>query len=80
MAACMAQKIDVEAIKNGVSYYLGPLLNWTLVGVVQALLEEIERSRLAFRVSYHLVSCILQFPKLTTCGGLGGDTDGEELP
>lgn len=45
IAACMMKQIDGDAMKNGVSYYLGPLLNWTLVGVVQALLEEIERSR-----------------------------------
>lgn len=76
----MAQKIDVEAINNGVSYYLGPLLNWTLVGVVQALLEEIERSRLYFFVYCCLVSCNSQFPEFTTCGCLGCDTDGQELP
>ncbi|KAF8503938.1 mediator complex subunit Med5-domain-containing protein [Hysterangium stoloniferum] len=42
--ACIAQRIDADALQNGVSYYMGPLLNWTLVGVVQALLEELERA------------------------------------
>ncbi|KAF8585572.1 hypothetical protein K439DRAFT_1409940 [Ramaria rubella] len=52
IAACVAQRIDVDALKNGVSYYLGPLLNWTLVGVVQALLKELGRS--SFQSSPHM--------------------------
>ncbi|KIJ33080.1 hypothetical protein M422DRAFT_265113 [Sphaerobolus stellatus SS14] len=35
---------DADALQNGVSYYMGPLLNWTLVGVAQALLDEVERT------------------------------------
>ncbi|KIJ40133.1 hypothetical protein M422DRAFT_780814 [Sphaerobolus stellatus SS14] len=44
VASCIAHRIDADALQNGVSYYMGPLLNWTLVGVVQALLDEVERA------------------------------------
>lgn len=36
------QKIDVDTLKNGVSYFLGPLLNWTLVGVIKSLIREVQ--------------------------------------
>lgn len=35
---------DVDIIHNGVSYFTGQLLNWTLVGVIKALVEEISRT------------------------------------
>ncbi|GJJ08870.1 hypothetical protein Clacol_003090 [Clathrus columnatus] len=41
--ACISKKMDAEALQNGLSYYMSPLLNWTLVGIVQALLDEVER-------------------------------------
>ncbi|KII93232.1 hypothetical protein PLICRDRAFT_121648 [Plicaturopsis crispa FD-325 SS-3] len=50
--ACAEKKIDVEVLNNGVSYFLGPLLNWTLVGVIKALLREIEHN--AFSAPTHL--------------------------
>ncbi|KAK7064160.1 mediator of RNA polymerase II transcription subunit 5 [Favolaschia claudopus] len=34
--------IDEEVLNNGISYFTGPLLRWTLVGVVQALMQEIQ--------------------------------------
>ncbi|KAJ7619106.1 hypothetical protein DFH06DRAFT_1235312 [Mycena polygramma] len=34
--------IDEEVLNNGISYFTGPLLRWTLVGVVQALTHEIQ--------------------------------------
>jgi mediator of RNA polymerase II transcription subunit 5 len=40
---CSVQKIDMDVLNNGVSYFLGPLLNWTLVGVVKVLLREIQQ-------------------------------------
>ncbi|GJE87594.1 mediator complex subunit Med5-domain-containing protein [Phanerochaete sordida] len=40
--ACANEKLDKEALNNGVSYFQGPLLNWTLVGVVKALLRDIK--------------------------------------
>ena len=39
--AASAQKIDKDVLFNGVSYFTGPLLNWTLVGVIKALSQEI---------------------------------------
>jgi mediator of RNA polymerase II transcription subunit 5 len=42
ISACSVQKIDMDVLNNGVSYFLGPLLNWTLVGVVKALVREIQ--------------------------------------
>ncbi|KAH9944074.1 uncharacterized protein BXZ73DRAFT_87039 [Epithele typhae] len=37
------KKMDKEALNNGVSYFLGPVLNWTLAGVVRCMLVEIQR-------------------------------------
>ncbi|KAF8216143.1 hypothetical protein K438DRAFT_1800130 [Mycena galopus ATCC 62051] len=34
--------IDEEVLNNGISYFTGSLLRWTLVGVVQALAQEIQ--------------------------------------
>jgi mediator of RNA polymerase II transcription subunit 5 len=36
--------MDIEVMNNGISYFLGPLLNWTLLGVAKALLREIRLS------------------------------------
>ncbi|KAI6047573.1 mediator complex subunit Med5-domain-containing protein [Pisolithus marmoratus] len=44
--ACIARqenRIDVDALRNGTSYFLEPLLHWTLVGVVHAMLFEIQQ-------------------------------------
>ena len=40
---CIEQKMDKEVLTNGISYFLGPLLNWTLAGVIRFLLSEIQR-------------------------------------
>ena len=37
---CSENKLDREVLNNGISYFLGPLLNWTLVGVIRALITE----------------------------------------
>jgi hypothetical protein len=49
IAYCSVRKMDLEVLNNGVSYFLGPLLNWTLVGVVKALLREIKEKGCVFR-------------------------------
>lgn len=36
------QKIDGDTLKNGVSYFSGPLLNWTLVGVIKCLVRDVQ--------------------------------------
>ncbi|KAL4071001.1 mediator complex subunit Med5-domain-containing protein [Scleroderma citrinum] len=44
--ACIARqenRIDIDVLHNGISYFLGPLLNWTLIGVVHAMLFEIQQ-------------------------------------
>ncbi|KAG6911908.1 hypothetical protein DXG01_000155 [Tephrocybe rancida] len=37
----LKQKIDRDTLNNGVSYFMGPLLSWTLVGIIKALTREI---------------------------------------
>jgi mediator of RNA polymerase II transcription subunit 5 len=39
------RKLDHDVLTNGVSYFLGPLLRWTLPGIVLALVREIRISR-----------------------------------
>ena len=46
------QKIDTDILKNGVSYFLDPLLNWTLVGVIKSLVRDVQT-----RGSGHLLPC-----------------------
>lgn len=41
--AASLQKIDGDVLNNGVSYFTGPLLSWTLVGVVVALIHEVHQ-------------------------------------
>jgi len=44
--ACVARqenRIDIDVLHSGISYFLEPLLNWTLVGVVHAMLFEIQQ-------------------------------------
>lgn len=44
MAATLARTMDVDVLKSGVSYFLGGLLNWTLVGVLNSLITDINRA------------------------------------
>ncbi|KAG6842595.1 hypothetical protein C0991_000121 [Blastosporella zonata] len=37
----MMQKIDRDTLNNGVSYFMGPLLSWTLVGIIKSLIRDI---------------------------------------
>ncbi|TBU48171.1 mediator complex subunit Med5-domain-containing protein [Dichomitus squalens] len=43
IAQAMDRKMDKEVLNNGISYFLGPLLNWTLAGVIRSLLMDIQR-------------------------------------
>ena len=43
IASAFVKVIDFESLRNGVQYFVGPLLNWTLVGVMKAIAAEIER-------------------------------------
>lgn len=43
IAVCIERKMDREILNNGISYFMGPLLNWTLAGVIRTLLAEVQR-------------------------------------
>ncbi|TFK57207.1 hypothetical protein OE88DRAFT_1671027 [Heliocybe sulcata] len=45
-------QMDKDVFNNGVSYFLGPLLHWTLVGVTRGLLNEIQHK--GFQALAHL--------------------------
>ncbi|KAF5375095.1 hypothetical protein D9758_000207 [Tetrapyrgos nigripes] len=69
----MESKIDQEIFNNGVSYFNDSLLNWTLVGVVKSLIQEIHRKQ--FDTSTHvevlqtlLLSPSCPRPVLSLCG------------
>ncbi|KAF8640574.1 hypothetical protein AX17_000236 [Amanita inopinata Kibby_2008] len=71
--ASTLQKIDHEVLSNGVSYFTGPILNWTLLGVVKALLKEIRQK--GFTATTHLemlqnllLSSTCPQPVLCMCG------------
>jgi mediator of RNA polymerase II transcription subunit 5 len=36
--------MEKEVLDNGVAYFLGPLLNWTLVGVIRALVLQMQQT------------------------------------
>lgn len=38
---CSEGRMEPDVLKNGVSYFKGPLLNWTLVGVIKASIAEL---------------------------------------
>lgn len=39
------RKLDGDSLNNGISYFLGPLLCWTLPGIVLALVRHIRLTR-----------------------------------
>lgn len=43
--AATERKLDLDVLNNGVSFFLGPLLAWTLPGIVLALVREIRSTR-----------------------------------
>ena len=43
IAQILERKMDKEVFNNGISYFCGPLLNWTLAGVIRSLLLDIQR-------------------------------------
>ncbi|PPQ64382.1 hypothetical protein CVT26_002089 [Gymnopilus dilepis] len=46
-------KLDKEALMNGISYFTGPLLNWSLVGIIQALVKELQMRQFAAPPVYY---------------------------
>ncbi|KIJ21680.1 hypothetical protein PAXINDRAFT_105041 [Paxillus involutus ATCC 200175] len=63
--ACIARqegRVDNDVLHNGISYFLGPLLNWTLVGVVHALLFEVQQRGLAAPFQLEILQSLLLAP------------------
>ncbi|KAF9242868.1 hypothetical protein BU15DRAFT_86664 [Melanogaster broomeanus] len=63
--ACIARqegRIDNDVLHNGISYFLGPLLNWTLVGVVHAMLFEVQQRGLAAPFQLEVLQSLLLAP------------------
>ncbi|ETW87289.1 hypothetical protein HETIRDRAFT_307456, partial [Heterobasidion irregulare TC 32-1] len=52
ITACTEHKIDVDVLANGFSFFTGPLLSWTLVGVVKTLVREMKQTR--YQSPHHL--------------------------
>lgn len=63
--ACIARqenRIDIDALRNGISYFLEPLLNWTLVGVVHAMLFEVQQRGFAATHPLEVLRSLLLAP------------------
>ena len=45
LRAAAERKLDPDVLNNGISYFLGPLLGWTLPGIVLALVRQIRLAR-----------------------------------
>lgn len=68
-----SKQMDLEALNNGISFFTGPLLNWTLVGVIRYLIREIQRKMVAMQVHLHVLYTLLSstscpIPVIRVCG------------
>ncbi|KAJ4486235.1 hypothetical protein J3R30DRAFT_3655453 [Lentinula aciculospora] len=66
-------KMNMDTLRNGVMYFTDPLLNWTLVGVVKALLQEIHQKGFNTPIHLEVLQTLLLSPScprlvLTLCG------------
>jgi mediator of RNA polymerase II transcription subunit 5 len=52
LRAAAERKFDLDVLNNGISYFLGPLLGWTLPGIVLALVRHIRLTRWKQPTSY----------------------------
>lgn len=73
LRAAVERKLDPDTLNNGITYFLKPLLCWTLPGIVLALVRQIRLTR--FQSTQHLnvlrtimLSPDLPRPVLTLCG------------
>ncbi|TFK91700.1 hypothetical protein K466DRAFT_573561 [Polyporus arcularius HHB13444] len=55
-------KMDKDVLNNGISYFLGPLLNWTLAGVIRFLLSDIQRRGYIAPVQLDVLKTLLTSP------------------
>ena len=67
------QKIDADTLKNGVSYFLGPLLNWTLVGVIKTLVRDVQARGLDHLPSSFSDLALIVKPQVYPCRTVSGD-------
>ncbi|KAF5377593.1 hypothetical protein D9615_005338 [Tricholomella constricta] len=58
----LVQKIDKDTLNNGVSYFTGPLLNWTLVGIIKALIKDIQQKGFAIPAQIEILQTLLLSP------------------
>ncbi|KAI5123762.1 hypothetical protein M0805_000352 [Coniferiporia weirii] len=58
--ACVDRRLEPEILNNGVSYFTGPLLNWTLVGVIKALLRDILEKNFSAPVHLDVLMTLLE--------------------
>ncbi|KAF5390177.1 hypothetical protein D9757_002860 [Collybiopsis confluens] len=66
-------KMTMESLRNGMGYFTDPLLNWTLEGVVKALLHEIYQKQFNALVHIEVLQTLLLSPScprliLALCG------------
>jgi len=45
LRAASERKLELDTLNNGITYFLGPLLRWTLPGIVLALVRQIRMTR-----------------------------------
>ncbi|KDR85067.1 hypothetical protein GALMADRAFT_218149 [Galerina marginata CBS 339.88] len=65
ISVSLNNKINKETLINGVSYFTGPLLNWTLVGVIKALIRDIQNQQqrqFAAPIYYEIVQSLILSP------------------
>ncbi|TRM66177.1 mediator complex subunit Med5-domain-containing protein [Schizophyllum amplum] len=56
----MTRELSNEALENGISYFVGPLLSWTLVGVIQAVLRELYHVTYLIPTHLHVTTFIVR--------------------
>ncbi|KZS93088.1 hypothetical protein SISNIDRAFT_486020 [Sistotremastrum niveocremeum HHB9708] len=62
IAATLTRAIDLDVLKSGVSYFLGGLLNWTLVGVLNYLIADINRAGFNALCQFEVLQSIFASP------------------
>ncbi|TDL28703.1 hypothetical protein BD410DRAFT_893659 [Rickenella mellea] len=54
--------MESDLLKNGVSYFTGPLLNWTLVGVIKALIRDIVQKEITSPMYWEVLRTLVLSP------------------
>jgi len=45
LRAAAERKLELDVLNNGITYFLGPLLGWTLPGIILVLVRQIRVTR-----------------------------------